>query len=298
MTARAMTNVIDIITRLQRCKLEGSKSDRLLAAMVLDDLDFASQASISEIAARIGVSEPTVTRFCRGLGCEGIRDFKFWLAQAIAVGGQYLTAEPASRDTMESRIATLVTEAAVAAIQRVAASIDMVQIVGVAERIGAASQVLCIGSGGTSSMLAVEMQNRLFRLGLSAVAQVDGQLQRMQAATATPGMVVIAFSTSGYAQSVVDAVEVARTYGAGTVAVTAPGSALARVADTVIEYQPVEDGNLYKATSSRFALLAILDMIAMAVAETRGTKVMETLRRIKQSLNTLKVEDPKLPLGD
>jgi DNA-binding MurR/RpiR family transcriptional regulator len=298
MTPRAMTNVIDIITRLQRCKQEGSKSDRLLAAMVLDDLDFASQASISEIAARIGVSEPTVTRFCRGLGCDGVRDFKFWLAQAIAVGGQYLTAEPTPRDTMESRIASIVSEAAVAAIQRVAASIDMVQIVGVAERIGASGQLLCIGSGGTSSLLAVEMQNRLFRLGLSAAAQVDGQMQRMQAATATPAMTVIAFSTSGYAQSVVDAVEVAGTYGAGTVAVTAPGSALARVADTVIAYQPVEDGNLYKPTSSRFALLAILDMIAMAVAETRGTKVMETLRRIKQSLNTLKVEDPKLPLGD
>lgn len=298
MTARAMTNVIDIITRLQRCRQEGSKSDRLLAAMVLDDLDFASQASISEIAARIGVSEPTVTRFCRGLGCEGVRDFKFWLAQAIAVGGRYLTAEPASRDTMEQRIATIVSEAAVAAIQRVAASVDMVQIVGVAERIAGSGQILSIGSGGTSSMLAVEMQNRLFRLGLVAVSQVDGQLQRMHAATATPGMTVIAFSTSGYAQSVVDAVELARTYGAGTVAVTAPGSALARVADTVIEFQPVEDGNLYKATSSRFALLAILDMIAMAVAETRGTKVMETLRRIKQSLNTLKVEDPKLPLGD
>ena len=60
----------------------------------------------------------------------------------------------------------------------------------------------------------------------------------------------------------------------------------------------MEDGNLYKPTSSRFALLAIVDMLAMAVAESRGTKVMESLRRIKQSLNTLKVEDPGLPLGD
>ena len=266
--------------------------------MVLEDLDFASKASISEIAAKIGVSEPTVTRFCRGLGCDGVRDFKFWLAQAIAVGGQYLTAEPVSRDSREQRVATIVADAAVGAIQRVAASVDMITIVGIAERLSVSSQILCIGSGGTSSMLATELQNRLFRLGLSAVSQVDGQLQRMFAATATPGMTMIAFSTSGYAQSVVDAVQVARQYGALTVAVTAPGSALAKVADTVIDYQPIEDGNLYKPTSSRFALLAIVDMLAMAVAETRGTKVMETLRRIKQSLHTLKVEDPKLPLGD
>ena len=81
-------NIADIITRLQQAAKEGSKSGRLLAAMVLSDLDFASKSSISEIAARIGVSEPTVTRFCRSLGCEGVRDFKFWLAQAIAVGGQ------------------------------------------------------------------------------------------------------------------------------------------------------------------------------------------------------------------
>ncbi len=298
MTARSVSSVIDIITRLQRCRAEGSKSDRLLAAKVLDDLDFASKASITELADSIGVSEPTVTRFCRGLGCEGVRDFKFALAQALAVGGGYLTAEPASRETMESRIATIVTEAAVAAIRRVGGSVDMVQIVALAERISGSAQVLCIGSGGTSSMLAVELQNRLFRLGVSVVAQVDGQLQRMFAATATPAVTVVAFSTSGHAQSVVDAVQVARTYGAVTVAVTAPGSALAAVADHVIPYQPVEDGNLYKATSSRFALLAIVDMLAMAVAETRGTRVMETLRRIKQSLNTLKVEDPKLPLGD
>ncbi len=290
--------VVDIITRLQRCEQEGSKSDRALARMVLDDLDFASKASISDIAARIGVSEPTVTRFCRGLGLDGVRDFKFWIAQAIAVGGQYLTAEPVSRDSREQRIATIVAEAAASAIERAATSVDMALVIEVAERIAASTQILCIGSGGTSSMMATELQNRLYRLGLAAVSQVDGQLQRMFAATATPATTVIAFSTSGYAQSVIDAVQVARQYGAFTAAVTAPGSALAQMAERVIDYQPVEDGNLYKPTSSRFAVLAIVDMIAMAVAETRGTKVMETLRRIKQSLNTFKVEDPKLPLGD
>jgi DNA-binding MurR/RpiR family transcriptional regulator len=293
-----MRNIVDIITRLQKAAEDGSKSDRLLAAMVLADLDFASKSSISEMAARIGVSEPTVTRFCRSLGCEGVRDFKFWIAQAMAVGGQYLTAEPASPDTRGQRVAALIADAAITSIQRVAASVDMTKIVSIAEQLSAAGQILCIGSGSTSSMLAVEMQNRLFRLGISAVAQVDGQLQRMFAAVSTQNTVVLAFSTSGYAQSIIDAVQVARQYGAATIAVTAPGSILAAAAETVIEFRPMEDGNLYKPTSSRFALLAIVDMLAMAVAESRGTKVMESLRRIKQSLNTLKVEDPGLPLGD
>ncbi|RWM94627.1 MAG: MurR/RpiR family transcriptional regulator [Mesorhizobium sp.] len=293
-----MKTPADIITRLQLMSQDGTKSDRRLAGLVLSDLDFASKAAISEIAARVGVSEPTVTRFCRNLGCEGLRDFKFYLAQAIAIGGQYLSPEPLSRDAREQRIASAIAEAAVAAIQRASENLDMTTLMAVGARIAGSGNVLCIGSGGISSMMATEMQNRLFRLGLSALAQVDGQLQRMYAAVATPETTLVAFSVSGYARSVIEAVEVAQQYGAATVAITAPDSALAKVADTVIQLQSFEDGNIYKPTSSRYALLAILDMIATTVAESRGPKVLENLRRIKQSVNTLKVDDPKLPLGD
>ncbi|TPN83796.1 MurR/RpiR family transcriptional regulator [Mesorhizobium sp. CU2] len=293
-----MKTPADIITRLQLMSQDGTKSDRRLAGLVLSDLDFASKAAISEIAARVGVSEPTVTRFCRNLGCEGLRDFKFYLAQAIAIGGQYLSPEPLSRDAREQRIASAITEAAIAAIKRAGENLDMSVLVSVAARIASSGNILCIGSGGISSMLAIEMQNRLFRLGLSTLAQTDGQLQRMYAAVATPETTLVAFSVSGYARSVIEAVEVAQQYGAATVAITAPDSALAKVADTVIPLQPFEDGNIYKPTSSRYALLAILDMIATTVAESRGPKVLENLRRIKQSVNTLKVDDPKLPLGD
>lgn len=284
--------------RLQVAARDGTKSDRRLAALVLADLDFASKAAISEIAARVEVSEPTVTRFCRNLGCDGLRDFKFYLAQAIAIGGVYLTAEPASRDAREQRVASAITEAAIAAIRRAADGLDMANLIAVAQRIATSGNVLCLGSGGMSSMMATEMQNRLFRLGLPALAQVDGQLQRMYAAVASAETTVVAFSVSGYARSVIEAVQVARQYGAETVAVTAPGSALAKAADTVIPFQPVEDGYIYKPTSARFALLAIVDMIATAAAEARGPKVLENLRRIKQSLNVLKVADPQLPLGD
>jgi DNA-binding MurR/RpiR family transcriptional regulator len=293
-----MKTPADIIARLQVTAQDGTKSDRRLASLVLADLDFASKAAISEIAARVEVSEPTVTRFCRNLGCEGLRDFKFYLAQAIAIGGPYFSAEPASRDAAEQRVAAAVTEAAVAAIRRTADTLDMAGLTAVARRIAASGNVLCVGSGGMSSMMATEMQNRLFRLGITALAQVDGQLQRMYAAVASADTTVVAFSVSGYARSVVEAVQVAQQYGAATVAVTAPDSALARAADTVIPFQPVEDGNIYKPTSSRFALLAIVDMIATATAEARGPKVLESLRRIKQSVNMLKVDDPRLPLGD
>ncbi len=293
-----MEHVADIITRLQATTRNGSKSDRRLAALVLADLDFASKAAISDIASRAGVSEPTVTRFCRSLGCEGVRDFKFWLAQALAVGGVYLNPEPLNRDVREQRIASAVTDAAIAAIQRASANLDMATLLAVGERLATSANILAIGSGGTSSMLATELQNRLFRLGLPVTAQVDGQLQRMYAAVATPKPRWSPSRLRAMRGRSSRQCTLARQYGVHTVAITAPGSALAAAAETVITFQPIEDGNIYKPTSSRFALLAVLDMIATATAESRDTKMLEGLRRIKQTLNTLKIDDPRLPIGD
>ena len=59
-----------------------------------------------------------------------------------------------------------------------------------------------------------------------------------------------------------------------------------------------EDGNLYKPSSMRYTLLAAVDMIAMATALTLGTKVLESLRRVRHSLASQNIKNPNLPIGD
>ena len=67
---------IDIVARLRETAATGSRSDRRIAAEILADPDFAPHVAIARLAARAEVSEPTVTRFCRSLGCAGSREFK------------------------------------------------------------------------------------------------------------------------------------------------------------------------------------------------------------------------------
>jgi DNA-binding MurR/RpiR family transcriptional regulator len=293
-----VNDIIDIVARLRERSEDGSKSDRRLAQLILDDIDYASKAAIADLASRAEVSEPTVTRFCRGLGCEGTRDFKFKLAQALAVGALYLNPAPLSRDAREERTLQAICDGAVTAIEKLKPTIDLGAIAELSAKITESPHVLIYGSGGISSMMAVELQNRLFRFRINAVSHIDGQMQRMTSAVADKSTLVIGFSGSGYARSVVDAVMVARQYGAHTAAVTAASSALAEAAHIVIPFQTYEDSHIYKPTSSRYALLAIVDIIATMVAENMGPRVIEGMRRIKQSLNTLKVDDPRLPLGD
>ena len=55
---------------------------------------YAVHSSNAELARRAGVSEPTVTRFSRSVGCRGVRELKVRLAQATAVGRIYLELPP------------------------------------------------------------------------------------------------------------------------------------------------------------------------------------------------------------
>ncbi|WP_370677835.1 MurR/RpiR family transcriptional regulator [Pleomorphomonas sp. PLEO] len=293
-----MSVIVDIVARIRELAETGSRSDRRIAAVVLADLDWATNAPIAEIAARADVSEPTVTRFCRTLGCDGIRAFKLLLAQALAVGGAYLRADAQEPAHSDSWLVENVCDGAVEAVQRLRTTLDPEALKRTGSLIAGAGLVLAFGSGGTSSMAAVELQNRLFRLGLHAVAHVDGEMQRMTAASGNNRTVLVVFSISGAVKSQKDAAWITQQYGGRVIAVTATGSELAAGSDLVIPFAVQEDGGLYRPSSSRFAMLAVVDMLAMATAEAIGPSSLETLRRIKQNLNVLKVDDPRLPIGD
>jgi len=290
---------VDIIARLNGRAGFGRGAEARLVQAILDDLHFATHASIDELAARAEVSEPTVTRLARALGFRSTREMKVHLAQALAIGGAYLRSHESNSEGQHSSgtvVATICSRAH-AALDLISVALSEADIVPLAETIASARHILIYGTGGSSSMAAVELQNRLFRLGLKCNAQSDPQLQRMSASVADENTVIVAFSISGQVKSVLDATVIGRQYGARCIAVTTAGSPLAEAAHELLPLMFQEDGNLFKPSSSRFALLALVDMLAMATAEAIGAPVLERLRRVRQSLSN-EVTDPLNPIGD
>ena len=60
------------------------KSERKVADFVLKSPLNVIRMRIVDLAKQAGVSEPTVVRFCRAVGCRGFQDFKMALAQQLA----------------------------------------------------------------------------------------------------------------------------------------------------------------------------------------------------------------------
>jgi DNA-binding MurR/RpiR family transcriptional regulator len=288
----------DIISLVKDSYPDLRPAERRVADVVLDDVQFAVDASNAALAQRAQVSEPTVTRFCRAIGCEGVRDFKLKLAQSLVVGALYLSKPQPANAESGLPFWSAVFEEAHRALQEVERQIDPAQLQKAAELIAKARQVTVFGLGGSSSALAMETQNRLFRYGITVSAHSDPYLMRMTASTLKPGDVVLAISATGRTREVIEAVELARHYRASAICVTVPETELARACDVSLTVAIPEYPDTLKPTASRYAFLAIVDLLSAASGYRLDGSARETLRRIKYNIQLHRAGKEMEPLGD
>jgi DNA-binding MurR/RpiR family transcriptional regulator len=287
---------MDIFSTLQEERGRFSQSENRIADIILNDFEFAVNASIIGLAEKADVSPPTVTRFCRRLGCDSFSDFKIQLARTAHVGVRYL--KPESKSTDPADVARDIVEKAQNALFLLHRSLDMAAVAQAALRISQAEMIYAFGSGGNSSMVANEIQNRLFRFGLHVTASSDHSMQLMMAAAAKPTDVLIGSSFSGRNAELVRAFTLARESKVPTIALTQSGSLVAEAADIVVPIDLPEGNNIYRPTSTRIAYLAAVDILASLVAYAIQPKATITLRRIKQQLVTHRDGDDRQLLGD
>lgn len=288
--------MVDIIGTLQQ-EMDGlSRSEQRIASIVFDDRQFAVNASIIELAARAEVSPPTVTRFCRRLGCQSFSEFKVRLAQSAFIGQRYDAPQTNARNASEV-LETILTRAQ-SVLHHLHDNLDLGAIEEAASAIAKAHMVYAFGSGGNSSLFAGEVQNRLFRLGLRATSTNDHSMQLMMASTVGKDDLVVGLSISGRNREMVRALETAQGYGATVITITKPNSLVADIANINIGVEMAEGKDVLRPSSARFGFLAAIDIIAHLVAIKRKDDAIEPLRRIKRQLVTFRDGDDSQPLGD
>lgn len=287
----------DIISRIKDNYDQLRPAERRVADAVLDNVKSAVDESNAELARRADVSEPTVTRFCRSVGCDGVRDFKLKLAQSLVVGQLYLE-HTATRNETAVPLWDPVFREAHRALEDVERQLDPAALQEAATLISKAGQITVFGLGGSSSSLAVETQYRLFRYGLAVSAYSDPYLMRMTASSLKAGDVVVAISATGRTREIIEAVELARQYRARAVGLTAPGSPLAKICDVSLTVAIPEYPDTLKPTASRYAFLAMVDLVSVATGHRLGNEARETLRRIKYSVVNHRDGQEMEPLGD
>jgi DNA-binding MurR/RpiR family transcriptional regulator len=289
--------IFDIVARIAECAPELRSAERKVAARILDDLASASRASIGSLAKEAQVSVASVTRFAKAVGCRDVRELKLRLAQAAAVGQRFL--KPDSRDEgTPVPLAARVFEDVQTALAHNYRLLHQAPIAQAGAALLAAKMIHVFGMGGGSTALADEMRFRLVRLGRPVATYQDGLLQRMVASTLSRDCVVIALSVTGSVPEMVESCRIAQHYGATLIAITAPASPLATLADWLIPIVAFETDFIYKPSSSRYAMMMALDVLVTELALAQSDESRELLRRMKCALDAHRGGGERQPLGD
>lgn len=287
-----MSYTIDIISCITDRFVELTATEKRIAQFILDDVQAAAALPISEMARQTQTSQASITRFARAIGCKDVRELKVKLAQSLAVGQRFILDVP-DLEGVQGIYETIIN---VLDINRRALNSESLNKA--VSWLSNARQILALGMGGGSTICAQELQFRLFRLGLPVVSQSDGLLARMMAASVASNDVVVALSLGGYTPEVVESAAIARQYGAKIVAITPQGTPLAEQADIVLPLIIRENDYIFKPSTSRYAMLAMIDVLATELAMANKSQAKDRLRRIKLALDSHRGGADRQPLGD
>jgi len=265
------------------------KSERKVGQFVLAQPDEVIRMRIVDLAEQAEVSEPTVVRFCRAVGCDGFQDFKLALAQQLASSpsiGQIAVTD--SDSTAEYSFKVF--DSTVDSLLKVRDNLDLEMLDRAVQALCAAKRVEFYGFGA-SAAVAFDAQHRFFRLQLATAAYSDPHLQNMSATSLSPDDVVVAFSQSGRTKALLDSIALVKTRGAKVIALAPSQSPVAEAATIPITIDVKEDIQIYTPLSSRIAHLAVIDVLAIGVAQQKGPQLEEHLQLLQKNLDSLRLKD-------
>lgn len=294
-----MHSAFNILNRLHALSGSLKKAEGRVAAFVLDAPDRVIQLSIKDMAHAAAVSEPTVLRLVRKLGCDGFSDFKLRLSQELAVAQMFVFSDSDAPPRRATDAADMVYRSAERALAQCFTQRDPEALEAAAAAVVAASRVFCFGLGGSSANIAAEAETRLFRYDIHVTSCSDHYRQRLIAGLCERADVLLIFSVTGQPPALVESARIAREAGATVIAVTRPKSSLAEASTIMLPLDiPDHEKHYGIPHRSRYGQLFILDCLATLVATARLERSAGKLRNLRTLLLELNGPTAQQPIGD
>lgn len=277
-----------MLDRIKASLTSLAPAEQRVGTLVLGDPRAFANLPVSELALRAGVSKPTVVRFCRSMGYDGLSDFKLKLAGSVSEGVPFIH-RSVDADDKTSDVLVKVIDNTVAAFLKYrndASTIALEKaVVALAATHKTGRRVEFFGVGN-SGIVAQDAQHKFFRLGITSIAYSDGHMQVMSASLMGPGDCVVVISNSGRTRDLMDAADIARKNGATTIVITASGSPLAAAGHIHLSADHPEGYDRYSPMVSRLLHLMVIDVLATCVALRIGSSLQPLLQEMKNNLRS------------
>lgn len=263
-------------------------AEQRVGRLVLADPRAFASLPITELGNRAHVSKPTVVRFCRSVGYDGLSDFKLKLAGSVSEGVPFVH-RSVDADDKTGDVLVKVIDNTVAAFLKyrndaIPSAVEKA-VLALLTACNTGKRIEFFGVGN-SGIVAQDAQHKFFRLGINSIAYSDGHMQVMSASLLGPGDCVLVISNSGRTRDLLDACDIARKNGATTIVITATGSPLAAAGHIHLAADHPEGYDRYSPMVSRLLHLMIIDILATCLALRIGPTLLPRLRDMKNNLRS------------
>jgi len=283
---------MSIVDRVRAALPALPPAEQRVAHLLIADARAFATLPVTELAERAHVSKPTVVRFCRSVGYDGLADFKLKLAGSVNEGVPFVH-RAVDEDDKPNVLIIKVIDNAVAALlhyRNDAASPLFERAINALAEAGRGKHRIEFYGVGNSGIVAQDAQHKFFRLGVNTIACSDGHVQLMSATMLKPGDCAVVISNSGRSRDLIDAAEIARKKGATVIIITASGSPLAQIGQTqghvLLAVDHPEDYDRYSPMVSRLLHLIVINILSTGVALQLGQELRPILQEIKRNLRS------------
>lgn len=276
-------------------RMEFSAAEKRVVEWLLSVAEYdVAGLSSGQIAVETETSRSTVDRLCKRLGYGGLKELRRALLQETrsmqgplrAEGG---AAEPIASSDSFAEIAYKVFHSASVRALRFAdllsQSSDLERMV---EAIRAAQSIQVFGAGA-SAVVALDLHQRLLRLGIRINFSADHHNQIAAASVMQKGDLAIAVSFSGRTKPTLHAVRSARAQGATVAAVIGvPGSPLEALADIPVLTPP--GINLFGTDAVMTRVLEMMfNEVLFHCLAFGDPRMMDKVSRVEAGLNSERI---------
>lgn len=262
----------DILVRIRGSLPSLRPAERRVAEVILADPGAAAAVSISALARRCGTSESTLMRLCRALGLDRFPELRLALARAATRAetqhgyGEHVSGDISRTDSLDTIVKKIIFSDA-RAVEETGSTLDLDALRRAVDAIAAARRIDIYGIG-VSGFVAMDLHQKLHRIGLFASAWPDPHAALTSAALLDRGDVAVAISHTGSTIDTVEPLRLARGRGATTIAITNfTPSPITEQANLVLTTAARETTFRSGAMASRIAQLALVDCLFVAIAQ-------------------------------
>lgn len=262
-----------------------SKTEKIIADYVLQSPNKVLHQTISQVAEDLNVATSTVFKFCKTLGFKGYQAMKIALATEIANPVMEMVEDKITEFDTEQQITEKIFNTNIRTFQDTMKMMDFGMLKRAVDMIVKADRIEFYGFD-SSTIVALDAHHKFIGSGISTAAYTDAYLQMRAASQLTAKDVAIFLSDKGSNEALVKVLDVAKSTGATTIAITnVMKSPLGKTADVVLLTANTGHENFIESdVMSRVIQLSLIDALYVNVMNAKEGFLKNSIKKLKNYL--------------